>query len=457
MIGSIRGSRDARQRFSRSSQGRRDRKPARGGFTLAELLVTLVVFSIILTAVMAMFVVNSRLARSQMHLTGMQQSQRAAQYALVRSVRMAGRGGLPTSQYPVLPAYAGQLLPDGLAIGVDNNVAAGTEAGTCTGADSNCANVLEGTDVLTVRGVFNSPVYQLNPAAGDFSYDSSDGTGSLRIRHKSPTGVPQDLTPFEDLLGLNGDPLVDEALVLVSPLDDEIYAIVELDSGGSAVTQVGGVTEIVNVAFTTSGTHGSSYLDLSPGGSYPVALTTVAYVGILEEYRFYVREAYAIAGDTSSEVMPRLSRARVFPGTDDAHAGDDANLNEDFVDNILDLQVALGVDTTDGLGNRDGVVLEGDGVDTTPTADDEWLFNHTGDDPTEIKWANNVAAPSKLFYLRINTLARTDRPDTRFQAPLLTLIEDKDYTSAPFDDYNTRDERIYRRRVLQTIVDLRNL
>ena len=85
------------------------------------------------------------------------------------------------------------------------------------------------------------------------------------------------------------------------------------------------------------------------------------------------------------------------------------------------------------------------------------MFNHPNDDPTEAKWVNTLANPAKLFYIRVNTLARTDRPDTRFQAPLLTQIEDKDYTSSPFDLYNTRDERMYRRRNLQTIVDLRNI
>ena len=43
------------------------------GFTLVELLVALAVFSIILTAIMALFVSNTRLARSQLHLSDMQQ------------------------------------------------------------------------------------------------------------------------------------------------------------------------------------------------------------------------------------------------------------------------------------------------------------------------------------------------------------------------------------------------
>ena len=430
-------------------QGAKRRRGLRGkGFTLVELIVALAVVTIILTGVMAAFVFNARMARAQLHLSGMQQSLRFAQYELVRSVRMAGRGGLPTSQFPALPAFAGQVLPTGPAVSVTNNVASGVQIAGC-----NCANVIEGTDILTVRGVFSSPIYQLNPASGEFQYDPTSGTGTVTVRSKSPTGVPQDLSAFEDRI-TDG---VAESVLLVSPLADSIYAIVEMQPGGSSATQVAGVTEFVTLSFTTQGGNTAEYLALSPGGVYPPELTTVAYVGILEELQFYVREERAIPGDPTSELAPRLSRAQVFPGTTVAYDNDTANLTGDLTDNILDLQVAIGVDTVPGIGPADGVVTEGDGVDTTPTDSDEWLFNHPGDDPAEAKWANTLANPSKLFYLRINTLARTDRPDTRYQAPPLALIEDKDYSSAPFDVYNTRDERMYRRRNIQTVVDLRNI
>lgn len=446
--GEIGSSRRAPNQSTYRSTTRGRRMTSQRGFTLVEVVVALFVVSIILTGVMAMFSFNTRIARAQMHLSGMQQSLRFAQYELVRSVRMAGRGGLPTSQYPVLPGYPGNLLPAGIAVSVNNNVAAGTQIAGC-----NCANVIEGTDILTVRGVFSSPIYQLNPAAGEFLYDPARGTGSVIVRKNSPTGVPQDLTAFEDRINDN----VADAVLLVSPLDDSLYAVVEMQPGGSSSTQVSGTTEFVTIEFSTQGANSTDFLGLSPGGVYPPTLTTVAYVGLLEEYQFFVREERAISGDATSELIPRLSRAQVFPGTSVAYENDTANLTGDLVENILDLQVAIGVDSVSGLGARDGVVIEGDGVDTTPTSDDEWLFNHPADDPTDIKWVNNVATPSKLFYLRISTLARTDRPDTHFQAPLLTRIEDKDYSSAPFNIYNSQGERMYRRRVLQTTVDLRNI
>jgi hypothetical protein len=213
------------------------------------------------------------------------------------------------------------------------------------------------------------------------------------------------------------------------------------------------VPEFATLSFTTQGGNTAAYLGLSPGGQFPAGLSTVSFVGVLEEYQYYVREERAIPGDPTSELVPRLSRARTYPGTTIAHLTDTNNLHSDMADNVLDLQVALGVDTAP----RDGVVLEGDPTNPAPSSTDEWLFNHPADDPTEAKWTNTLVDPARLFYVRITTLARTDRPDTRFQAPLLGLLEDKDYGSAPFTQYNSQLERMFRRRTLRTTVDLRNL
>ena len=61
---------------------------------------------------------------------------------------MAGRGGLPLGN-----------LPDGAAVAVANNVADGTHVG-----DATTPEVVPGSDVLTVRGVFSSPIYQIKTA-----------------------------------------------------------------------------------------------------------------------------------------------------------------------------------------------------------------------------------------------------------------------------------------------------
>lgn len=394
------------------------------GFTLAELLVTLGVLVVVILGVLALFDLNSRIARTQTHVAEMQQSQRVAQQSVLRLARMAGRGGLLHFDGP-----AGKNLPDGVAVAVDNNVGAGTKIAGC-----DCAEVLPGTDVLTVRGVFSSPVYHSDPL-DDTVYDAAAGT--VRLTNRTPTGGEQPLDDIAEAVdraeGGNGT----DAMLLVSPLGE--YLVVEV-TGGDKVTGTGGEITQVTVEFASgSGSYADEFQELSYGGSTPPGFGQVAQSGLLEEYRFYIRRRAGLS--------PQLVRARLYPNTDTAFLGSDANLTEVIADGIMDLQVALGVD-------RDGdeVVEE----DPTNPGGDEWLFNSAGDNTTAANWNFNDGERG-LFYVRVSTLARTDRPTPQYQADLLGQIEDKDYTTSPYDVANDREQRSYQRRQLRSTVDLRNL
>src|SRR6185295_996160 len=108
-------------------RSRAGRRPA-AGFTLAEMVVTLAIFSLVILAILAMFDMNGRIARVEGRVTDMQQSLRAGQQDIVRNIRMAARGGLPVALFPDVPSgYAGRQLPTGMAIEVANNVAASTK------------------------------------------------------------------------------------------------------------------------------------------------------------------------------------------------------------------------------------------------------------------------------------------------------------------------------------------
>ena len=63
------------------------------GFTLIELLIGMVIAIEILVAALTVFDVHNRMARVQLQITDMQQSLRVAAYDMVRTTRMAGRGG----------------------------------------------------------------------------------------------------------------------------------------------------------------------------------------------------------------------------------------------------------------------------------------------------------------------------------------------------------------------------
>ena len=110
--------------------------------------VSLIVTVIVLLGVLALFDFSNKLTRVQTNISDMQQSLRVAQTDSVRLIRMAGRGGLPLGN-----------LPDGTAVAVANNVADGTHVG-----DAATPEVVPGSDVLTIRGVFASPIYQVKTA-----------------------------------------------------------------------------------------------------------------------------------------------------------------------------------------------------------------------------------------------------------------------------------------------------
>ena len=419
------------------------RSQATGGFTLIEMLVAMLISSFVLLGLLGIFDFTNKLARAQTQITDVQQSLRTAQYDVVRLVRMAGRGPLPLRT-------AGKTVPQGLAVEVVNNVAVDTKIGFASGAGP---AVVSFSDILVIRGVFGSALYQVNhvdPA----SFNRTASGGSVVIADRTPSGVPHVLLPIlQDICDASNIP---QALVLVSPLDDAIFAVVELDATASR----GGITcppdpdsvTSLTLAFNTSGgAHTSAYQSLSPGGAFPAALTSVAYVGVLEEHRFYVREVYADPGDPSSERVPRFSRARVFPGTDVPYLGDVLQWQNDIADNIFDLQIALGLDSDD-----DGVILDsGDG-------NDEWLFNHPDDDVTQVRW--NTVQPAaatpkdtRLYNLRLTTMARTGNKDKGYQAPALGLVEDHAYDTPPSSYYNSPQERTRRQRRLETLIDMRNL
>jgi len=392
------------------------------GYTLLEAIVAIALLVFVLIGVLTLFDFNNRLAKAQVNVADMQQSLRIAQNGMLRNIRMAGRGGLPVYRDAFAPDYTGMYLPAGPSLAVDDNVPANTKL---SGQAS--APVVEGTDVLTVRGVFTTPFYQINPGTdGAVQGAKAAGTGSITIRSKSSTGVPQDLGPLKDLIQ-NNEP---EAILLVSSGGDQIQAVVEAAGGTWSSTEA-----TLNFRIT-GGKHTDDYLKLSPNGEFPTGLRTVASVGIVEEYRYYVRD---------TDPAPRLSRARFYPGTKTPYQNNTQNLHADIADNILDLQVALGVDR-----NADQVIT--DNGDAT----DDWLFNAAGDTPISntSDW-NDPTRP--LYYVRVTTLARTDRVEGSYISPPIQAIEDHVYNEPAQPTSADGLSRNYRRRQLQTVVDLRNL
>jgi type II secretory pathway pseudopilin PulG len=437
------------------------RQGREAGFTLIEMLVALVVMIEMILAVLLLFDFTNKLSRVQTNVSEMQQSLRVSQYDTVRLIRMVGRGPLPIGPLTALGADAtANSTLQGVALSVRDNVPTGAVISTVASAPV----IVAGSDVLTVRGVFSTPLYL--PTDGTFVLDTTNKKGSFvvpAIFLNSSTGVGG----IQELLGalvtaVNNN--VHEALVLVSSASDATYAVVELDPPNSNVTTP---ASQITIAFKYSGDpRALSFIALSPGGVFPPTLTSVKFVGILEEYRVYVRSfsnnpplAAATAADKAAALNSKLSRARMFPNTEEPYgpgnpgtnaATNAPNLQIDVADDVIDLQVALGFDSGQGggaisLGTASGIVDNAD-------AGDDWLYNSSADNPTTnlANWNN----ADSLYYIRLSTLVRTDRPDPKYTAPLVTAIEDNSYASSPF---NLGKNLMFRRRILQTVIDLRNM
>lgn len=425
------------------------------GFTLLELLVVIVLVAMLTIGLLDIFDRNAMLAKTQTQVAEMQQGLRTSQNLMSRLTRMAGRGGLPA----MINDSGVRKLP---AVQVIDNIGAGGGTLEVVPGLADGPTALAGTDVLTVRGVFTTSLAQINTLGGGFVLRDAAGiptedatlaaTGSVVINTPGPTGRPQPLEALEDAITMG----LAEALILVSPVDESIYAVVELNPGGSVV----GVNT-VTLAFNVTGGMHSGYRDLYMSGTgpnpvLPDSLTSAAWVGILEEYRFYVRDAVP---------DPMLSMARMFPGTQTPHGGD-ASATLDVAEDVRELQVALGFDSVlgdalvdrngDGQTNDDDVIL----TETVDGDSDDWLFN--GDDdpmasPWVPPWDDDDSTPGipprpKLYYLRLNTLARTRSPILKYQAPTIPVLENT--IVAPL---NTDEERMHRRQLLSTIIDLRNV
>ncbi|MCC6856372.1 MAG: prepilin-type N-terminal cleavage/methylation domain-containing protein [Microbacteriaceae bacterium] len=408
------------------------------GFTLIELLIGMVIAIEILVAALTVFDVHNRMARVQLQITDLQQSLRVASYDMVRTTRMAGRGGLPLDLFLQPAGLLSVPWLRGRAIEVRNNVLEGGDDAVAIGIDEPVA--LPGTDILTVRGCISGLHFQLDPTrAGDFT------GATMTIRRDLANGRSQDLAQLlED--GFNSP------MLLQSAISREQYAI-------SEVTDVSGNSSAVtlSIAFNSGLTPPNPWIVPLEFGFVP------GFACVLEEYRYYIRPTFVTDAAGEQQLRPRLARARMIPGTELPHNEDVANLTLDLADDIFDLQVALGFDTSNaGSFSDDADFEDGDDVlfeaaTDSDRADDDWLYNSSDDDPTE----GVYMAP--LYYARITALGRTAQRDPKYAAPDFDpvagedYVEDNNYDEDPALYFKSDANRQFRHRQLQTVVDLRNI
>ena len=260
-----------------------------------------------------LFSLHQRLARSQLETQAAQHAQRAVQRELRHALRNAGRGGLIHE----LPGASS--LPN-RAIEIEHEVEEGHPVGSRT--------ALAGTDVLTVRGVIHGPLYWVD----DYSFEAATGRGRVRVRAETGTGFRQPLEMLQDA-GRAGD----DALILISGQDPSVHAVARIREVDSSGRGRGRVLDVLFDSDSSGGPIPAAYLALSSGGGWPSAqMTSVTRVGVLEEWRFYVRPP-----DASSPQGSQFAMARVYPGTEIAWGRRNSNLNQAIADHIVDFEAVI--------------------------------------------------------------------------------------------------------------------
>lgn len=448
------------------------------GFSILELVIALAIAVEVLVAAGVVFDLHNRMAVIQTQITDMQQSLRIASYDMTRRVRMAGRGGLPAT-FLVDPGPPVRLR--GTALDIRNSVREDDDSNQIAlGTDQ--PRAVPGSDILTLRGCLTSPLYQILGTSVDFQMPTAT-TATLTLSNPSPLGIPQCLAPMAEQLPANGGPGLTGPIILGSPNDRSRIFV------GQILGVTGSSGDPMDCSATANPSTLTLNLDLQANAFSPAAFDPamgVALVCQLEEYRYYVREAEAAVGPAGVEIdQPRLSRARMVPGTETPFRNDAANLALDIADGVFDLQLAFGFDSDypstdsstpgalfddhDNLG-VDDTIFEGDADDADAREADDWLFNTPDDNPADVQWTThqfpgNTLNPVDLLYLRVTMAARTSRPDPRFVAEDMDgdpgngrdFLEDNDYQGAPASVFKQGVNLNFRHRVLQTVIDLRNL
>ncbi len=504
------------------------------GFSLVELLVSIVIMAEVLIGLLIIFDSSSRLARAQTHLAELQQSLRVGQAELVRFVRMAGLGGLPitmlnlpagqpNSGTPIYESF-GVFPRSGYAVSVLNNVDEATIVGVVdsTAPAQGTDLVLPGSDVLVLRGVFETPMFYLDPpidtstwfsdTTGDGESDLFSGTVILperaRISGREYWDYPQEIADLADVLKEADTDSEGLALILRDTINPNAYVVVAFDFANTAQSDLD-PADCPNVDVHDSTAiedrpqcisfavrldpdenlvtgHGAAYADMSRGTTLQAPATPsettlavdpavpdrielptqIGSIGLLDEYRFFVRAEWEVPGDSTTRLTPVLSRARFFPGSN-------TQIDRvDIADNVLDLQIAIAADADPVDTAGYGFITDGDEDSTEDGDSDEILFNVPGDTISATD-PRNYTAPEgdtgvltwydtdlEFHYLRINTLVQARFADLNHRAPELVAIEDYDRGAAFTVDgqnYTLNNEIQFRRRWLQTIVELRNL
>lgn len=434
------------------------------GFSLAELMVAMLLLSIAMLGILAIFDASNRINKGQQDVADAQGAVRYGVYQMTRAIRMAGSGGLYLTQ-AILNAPDPDLpgITVGSATGYDN-----VTGSSVTDLAGTAHPVRDGTDMIEVRGVLLSPL---------LSFDLSTGcgtcTGASNVDVAPITGQPQigqhvnnDTTyrpQFAAIDAYTAGVTAARPMFVIVSANDDLHGGCSTPFGPQQFSQptynVGRITAPTRlVASNTFGAVNfanalaiefNSENPADPGLAATV-LSNLRRGGILDDIVYFI--------DDTDRNHPALAqgvrRGRQFDVVT-------------IADDVEDMQIAYGVDRNgDGSVTRTAAPGGRDtDLNTSTVADnDEWAPNVSGETPwTTIQFqadpspgtfphpGNPAAAHCpRLHGVMIALVARSKDPDPTYNGPsAFGLVA----MNAPAPASTTTK---YRRRVQMLRINLRN-
>lgn len=327
------------------------------GFTLVELMMALVIFSVAVAGILSVAVSMTQGFREQRLAVHAQDAVRAPIDMIADALRQASPGvSVAANVHDAVICSSGAIVP-------------------YIGTTPQWANSTTASDTLDVIYATGGVVTGITAA----SIPVSLAGGNVTVAHANSFSA--------------GD-----------------YALFTSDFGTGHVMKVTSATGN-NLVLTAGGSCGSATIWTY---SYGAGATVIR----VQHARF------SVSNDASNNNMPTL-------WMDPDSAGSAAA--EPLAEGIEDMQIAYGVDSA-----SDGIDLQGT---TAHSATDEWRYNHASD--------TAVDATTVVRAIRLTLIARTTSGEHGNQNTYAKPVSE-DRTAA-----STADQ--YRRRVLKTVVEIRNV
>ena len=444
-----------------SSRALLDRRRA-AGFTLVEMIIVTFLLLVAMLGLLAVFDASARINKSETDVADAQGSVRYGIYQMTRVVRMAGSGGLFVTQAVLNKADNG--LPGiAPATTVYDNVG-GVSITPLTGA---AIPVRNGTDMLEIRGVIQSPLVGFDLQGGCGGCTGSLGVTTSPIigdpligQHvnNDATNRPQFAAIDAYTAGAAANPMF--VIVAASNVDLHPGCSDPLPGGSqrypqplynvgllSTPTQLVSLNTFPGVNFGNGRAEEFNPELPSTGGSVPQAITNVRRAGVLDDFIFFIGTDPV---NDPGRLHPFLAQG--------IRRGDKFDVTT-IAEDVEDMQVAYGIDANDDNAvTRDLTCSPITATDPDPNYStvancDEWRPNVNGEAPPVETDFIRPGTPDfhcpRLHAVLISLLAKARNSDPTFTAPSAAGYHLMNSTTTPITGR-------FRRRVQTLRINLRN-